>query len=268
MAQTATKGIRRILGSCKVEIADIGSDTFYDLGPGEGVAVSEEYKTDEYIPDNSQTYGEVLLDQIDTVDFAAVEPDFTLLQKARGNIDTLTVNEASLVSGHTQTIASGAWTYSQFIAFDLQNAAGTKPTMDATHPCVAATNSDLVEGTDFDVIKVGSNWGAVVYDSATVTTTTQALVFKYSATPIASYDLSTGGADEIGFCQLKLTNTNAAGKKLIFRYYRVQCTKGFQLKFGKDKETVQPVTWVLQFKCVRDETRASKDQLRKISFEV
>lgn len=268
MAQTTSKGIRRILGSVKVEIADLGSSDWQDLGPGEGAGMTEEYTTDEYIPDNAATYGEVLLDQIDTVDFAAIEPDFTILQKARGNIDTLTVVEGSIVSGHAQTVASGGWKYNVFIPFNLQNADGTKPTMDITHPCLAGTDGDLTEGTDFYIIKTGGLWGAVVIDSTNVTTESQLLTFKYSATPAAAYEMSTGGANEIGFIQLRLTNSDANGKLLWVHYYRAQCIKGFQLKFGKDKETVQPLTWVLQFKAVRDETRTAKDQLRKIHYEL
>jgi len=37
MAQTVSNGKRRIIGSAKVEVAVYGSDTWYDLGLGEGV---------------------------------------------------------------------------------------------------------------------------------------------------------------------------------------------------------------------------------------
>lgn len=268
MAQTTTKGIRRVIGSCDIELADLGSNSWGSMGPGEGAGMTEEFKTDEYIPDNAASYGTVLMDQIDTIDFMATEPDMALLQKARGNIDNLTVIAGTLVSGYTQILASGQWAYETFIPFLLQNANGAVPTMDTTHPCLAGTDGDLVAGTDFHIVKVNGVWGAIVHDSVTVTTASQLLTFKYSATPAAAYEMTTGGADEIGFIQLRMTNRNAAGKILRVTYYRVQCVKGFQLKFEGEKKSAKPLMWVLQFKAYRDETRALKDQLRKIYFEV
>lgn len=256
------------MGSVKVEIADLGSDTWYDMGPGEGAAFTEEFKTDEYFPDNAATYGAVLLDQINTIDFMAVEPDFPLLQKARGNIDTITPIEGTLVSGHTQAFNSGQWAFEQFLPFDLQNVNGAAPTMDLTHPCLAGTDGDLTEGTDFHIVKAGGIWGAIVHDTVAVTTAAQLLTFKYSATPAAAYELSTGGASEIGFIKLRLTNTSAAGKVFRVEFYRVQCVKGFALKFESNRTTAKPNLWVLQFKAFLDETRTVKDQLHKMYFEV
>jgi len=255
------------MGSVKVEISPLGTPDWTDLGPGEGAGLMEDYKTDEYIPDNATSYGTVLLDQIGTIDFMAVEPDFTALALARGGIDTLTPVAGTIQSGHTQVVNSGDWAYSTFIPFDLQNATGLIPTMDVTHPCLASTDSDLVEGTDFDIIKTGAYWGAVIYDSSTVTTLSQMITFKYSATPAAGFTLSTGGATEIGFIQMRLTNTDPDSKVLSCEIYRCQCIKGFQLKFANEKTSAKPLMWVLQFKALRDETRTVKDQLWKWTFD-
>jgi hypothetical protein len=97
--------------------------------------------------------------------------------------------------------------------------------MDSTHPALASTDGDLTEGTDFDIVKSGGVWGAVIYDSVAVTTLAQFITFKYSATPAASFTLTTGGADEIGFIKLRMSNRNAAGKLFRVEHYRCQCER-------------------------------------------
>ncbi|HWQ65024.1 MAG TPA: hypothetical protein VN429_11450 [Methanospirillum sp.] len=268
MAQDVTKGIRRVIGSVKVEVAPINTSNWVSLGPGEGAGLTEDLKTDEYIPDNAATYGLVLLDQIDTIDFAAAEPDFSAFGIARGGIDIITQIPGTLVSGNVQTINSGVWSFNQFVPFTLQNATGAKPTLDTTHPCLAGSDGDLVENTDFVIVKNGGVWGIVVIDSTKVTTESQNLSVKYSATPASAIKMTTGGVSEIGFIRLRLTNTDPVKKHIVVEYYRAQLSKGFQLKFDSEKKTSKPNMWVFQFKGYRDESRDTGDQLRAITFEL
>lgn len=265
MAQTVSNGKRRILGSAKVEVATYGSDTWYDLGLGEGAAWTESYKTEESIPDNGASLGMVILDQYADVDFLVWEPDLSVLQIARGGVDNLITTAGTQVSGYAQTIASGSWAYDTFVEFTGQNASGAKPTMDATHPCVAGTDGDLVEGTDFEVVKVSGKWGIVVRDSATVTKAAQNLVVTYTFTPAASLTLTTGGADEPGWLKVRLTNTTNA-KEAVVLFYKVQNVTGFQVKMNADSGTAKPNAWSLKFHAVCDATRAAKDQL--YSFKI
>jgi len=266
MAQTVTNGKRRILGSAKVEVAAYGGNTWYDLGLGEGCGFTEGFKTEESIPDNGASLGMVILDQFADVDFLVWEPDLSTLQIARGGIDNLVTTAGTIVSGHSQVITSGNWTYDTFVPFDGQNASGAKPTMDATHPCVAGTDGDLTEGTDFEVVKVSGKWGVVVRDTAKVTTTAQTMTMLYSFTPAASLTLTTGGADVPGWLQLRLTNTTDA-KEAQIQFYKVQNVTGFQLKMNADSGTAKPNAWALKFHAVCDASRTAKDQLYSFKIE-
>ncbi len=266
MAQTVSNGKRRILGSAKVEVATYGSTTFYDLGLGEGVAWQEGFKTEESIPDNGASLGMVILDQFADIDFAVWEPDLTALQLARGAIDNIIVTNGDTVSGYEQVIASGSWLYDVFIPFTGQNANGSKPTMDATHPALAATDGDLTENTDFQIVKVAGMWGIVIRDSAKVTTQVQNVTVKYTFTPAASLRLTTGGADVPGWLQLRLTNVTD-GKNMVVGFYKVQNVTGFQLKMNSDSGTAKPNSWALKFHAVCDATRSTKDQLYYLDIQ-
>jgi len=265
--QTVGNGKRRVLGSAKVEIAAYGSDTWYDLGYGEGVGWTEGFKTDEAIPDNSASLGIVILDQYADIDYSIWQPDFEALKLARGDMDTVTVIAGDAVSGHTQTVASGAWSYSGFIEFDGQNATGAAPTMDGTHPVVGSVDSDLAVDTDWELVKVGGKWGIMVKDSTTVTTATQSLTLKYSYTPAASVEFTSGGASVPGFLKLRLTNTTS-GKTTVVEFHKAQNTTGFQLKMQSGTGSAKPNVWVMKWHSVLDPSKEAKKQLYKITHQV
>jgi len=263
MAQTVSNGKRRILGSAKVEVAAYGSDTWYDLGLGEGVGWTEGFKQEETIPDNGASLGIVILDQFADIDFIVWEPDLAVLKIARGNIDNTIVTAGTEVSGYEQVVASGGWSYNHFIEFTGQNATGTQPTLDVTHPVVAGTNGDLTQGTDFEVVQYGSKWGIIVKDSVTVTTLSQTITIKYTYTPAASVTLTTGGADVPGFLKLRLTNVTS-GKTTTFTFHKAQNTTGFSVKMNADSGTAKPDGFVLKFHCVCDATRDSIRELDQL----
>jgi hypothetical protein len=267
MSQTVGNSKRRVMGSAKVEIAAYGSDTWYDLGYGEGVSWVEGFKTDEAIPDNSASLGIVVLDQFADVDYILWQPDFEALALARGDMDTVTVIAGSLVSGYTQTVASGAWAYSGFIEFAGQNASGLVPTMDGSIPVVGSTDGTLTIDTDYELVKVSGRWGVMIKDSSAVTTLSQTITLKYSYTPVASVDFSTGGASIPGFLKLRLTNTTSA-KTMVVNFYKAQNTTGFSLKMAADSGSAKPNGFVMKWHCVCDATRTAKDQLYKISHQV
>jgi len=266
MAQTTSNGKRRILGSVKVEVAAYGSDTFYDLGLGNGAGFTEEITATETFPDNGDSLGFVIENQKITVDFKVLEPDLSVLQIARGSIDTLTTTAASAVSGHLQSVASGAWAYNTFIEMDGQNGNGNAPTMDVTIPVVGSVDGTLVNATDYDLVKVNGKWGIIVKDSSTVTTAAQVLTLKYTYTPAASYSLSTGGADVPGWLKLRLTNVTS-GKSMVMNIYKCQNTAGFQVAFQPDNQKSKANEWVLKFTGVNDTTRTVGDRLYKLTIE-
>jgi hypothetical protein len=266
MTQTVSNGKRRILGSAKVEVCTYGGSTWLDLGLGEGVALTENIKTSESIPDNGSSLGFVIDEQSCDVDFSVWEPDLSTLQIARGGVDNIVTTAGTLVSGHSQVISSGAWAYNGFIALDGQNSDGSKPTLDVTHPVVGSVDSDLAEAVDFDLVKSGSIWGILIKDSTTVTTLTQTITVKYSFTPASSLTLTTGGADVPGFLQLRLTNTTS-GKTMVLLLYKVQNTAGFQVKFNPDNNKAKPAPWVLKFHGVCDTSRTVNDQLYALTIQ-
>lgn len=266
MAQTVSNGKLRRIGSAKVEVAAYGSDTWYDLGLGKGIKFTENMVTSETFPDNGDSLGMVIDEQSATISMQVWEPDLAVFNIARGSIDNLTTTAASIVSGHTQSIASGAWAYNQFIVMDGQNGNGNAPTLDGTIPVVGSVDGTLTEVTDFDLVKVSGKWGIIVKDSTAVTTAAQVLTFKYSYTPAASYSLSTGGTDIPGWLKVRLTNVTS-GKAMVINFYKCQNTKGFDLPFGADNKKGEPVGWAMEFKAVNDTTRDVKDRLYKITIE-
>lgn len=90
----------------------------------------------------------------------------------------------TLVSGYSQPVVSGAWTYDNFIKFDFQNGDGSKITPTSV---TAGTNGPLVLNTDYFIVQDDNgNWGIIVRDSTTVTTEAQSITIVYNYTPNAA----------------------------------------------------------------------------------
>lgn len=117
------------------------------------------------------------------VAFTLAEINLTNLAQFDKGLVSVENIAGSIVNNHTQTVASGAWTYSNFIALEFQNGNGTLPTIDSV---TLGTDGAIVLNTDYFTAKQGGLWGIVIRDSATVTTEAQTVAIQFDYTPAAS----------------------------------------------------------------------------------
>lgn len=254
------------LGSCAVEIGE-SLETLVNIGATDGdTTLQEQYEIIKRISANAGEIDRGIKpgSHIATISGNWLEIDLPNLALLRGGIDQSGTVAGTPVSGHAQTILAGAWKYDEFIPFDRQNYDGAKITPESV---VASTDGALVLGTDYFIIKNAAGiWGIAIPDSATVTTEAQNIVITFGYTPAASVSLSTGGAFTIVPRVVRLTNTNAAGKKLVGTFYKGFNTKGLNLAFKPDEDGNYMVS-PFEMECVCDESRPAKDQLFKLVDE-
>jgi hypothetical protein len=182
----------------------------------------------------------------------------------RGGIDQYQTVAAAKVSGVVQTVASGDWAYNKFIKIGNQNGDGSAITVNSV---AAGTDGALVANTDY---YVGQNdegqYGIYIIDSAKVTTVNQSLTINYDYTPAASKTLTTGGLTEINPNVVRLTNTNAEGKKFEVTIFKASNTTGINLKLpSDDADDVWATPVTLEGVC--DAARLAGAQLLKIVDE-
>lgn len=254
-------------GSMKLEADAYGSSfgALTNLGALRDVKIVESW--DEVVID-SHNAGELasrIKKQKLTIDCLWLEPDFAKLNTLRGNdLDADGTVAASPVTDHQQFVASGAWAYLKFIPFDRQQGAGTVPTNITVSGSV---DGALVADTDFFVIKDDAGtWGIYVKDSATVTTIAQVLTLEYDYTPSASKTFASGGGRELGYIELRLTNTNEDSETFVIDVYRAKMKKGWE--YAAQSDDADDVNGMpLQFEGVLDVTRSAtnRDQLYKIT---
>jgi len=142
----------------------------------------------------------------------------------------------SLVSGFSQVVASGGWAYDKFIPFTYQNGSKAKITPTSV---TGGTDGALVLGTDYAIVEQspGSGiWGIVIWDSATVTTLSQAMTIVYDYTPYASQTTYSGGKTTIPYFMARITNTDENGKIVRFWAYKCSMDGGYDLAFKKDDD--------------------------------
>jgi hypothetical protein len=169
----------------------------------------------------------------------------------------------SLVTGHVQTSVAGGWARETFIPFDRSQAAGTAPAS-----LVVTNPGSLVLGTDYIVIKQGTQWGVVVL--AARGNLANNLVFTYNYTPAASKIL-TMGSQSVNVTpravrMRKNLGTDSAPKYFTVVLYSAVNEAGFSLafpRFDADTPALLPVTIVGSL----DTTRSDLDQLLSITDE-
>ena len=217
------------LGSCKLEVEDYpGTFTsMTDVGILKGAKLVLTRESITIQPDNAPEVD--VSDQITGAEVTATLHEWTLETLEKLGLGTVTTVTATPVSGQTLVVASGAWAYSTFIPVTDQPSASIASV-------VGSTNPTLVAGTDYHVITDDEGvTGIVVLDSGTVTTTAQALTIIYGYTPIASKTIKLGGKGSTPkYIAVRMTNTNAAGKKYRYQLFKAKLSSNFEHTFTAD----------------------------------
>ena len=197
---------------------------------------------------------------------------FNLMQLYLPNVQKLfdgaaTVSQVtgSLVSGATQTIASG-WTANQLIRIEGQNGDGTKPTINS----VTASSSGLGAEDDDYVIVKGSDglWYIALKTDGTATFGTgESVTIDYDYTPAASRSLKMGSKSAELTPKIVEIEKTIGGKIFRVRLWSAVNTNGITIAFPPaDNDSVATIP--IQLEGSIDTTKTDGEQLLDIYDEI
>lgn len=265
MAQTSVKNSKTIrFGSGKLEVGDnVGA--LVDLGAMKGIKFTEEFDKISITSDNAGEIYAGIRNHKASVEGELIEINLENLNIIRGGIDTYYTVAADAVNDHSYVVASGAWAYDKFIEFDNQNADLSKITPDSV---TGSVNGALTLNTDYFIAKDAGTgkWGIVVIDSTKLTTEAQTLTIVYDYTPAAAQKLTTGGKLTISPKVVRITNTDANGKKFQITVYKATNAQGIELELQSD-DAEDPNVIPIKLEGVLDVSREVGDQLFEIYDE-
>jgi hypothetical protein len=253
-------------GSGKLQIDAYGQSfgSLVDLGALRDIKISEGWSKVKIDSNNAGRLVDRIKDQIVTLDAIWLEPDFAKINTMRGDdLDNYAAVAGDPVVDHNQYVASGAWAYLGFVPFDKQQGAGTVPTNITVSGSV---DGALVADTDYFVMKQAGVWGLYIKDTATVTTLAQVLTIQFDYTPAASKTFSSGGGRELGYIEVRFTNTDENGKTWVIDIYKASVTKGMEITTRSD-DGDDVMGYTIQIEGTLDVTRsaANRDQLYKVT---
>lgn len=260
--QTTVQDSNQIrFGSAKVEVgATVG--TLVDLGAAQDINFEETFDVVYLQPHNAPKQQLAIKNHEASVTFKMMEINLANLNQIRGGVDTYGTTPSSEVTVSTpeQHVVTGT----TGVRLLHKNGAGTHVTVTSA---VALDDEALVEGADYVTYVDAEGWTCVARVSAsTKLTSGDTIKVAYKYTPSASRELSTGGKNVITPSVVRLTNTNAAGKKFEITVYSATAEGGIKLEFPAD-DGDEPMMPEIKLVGVCDATRTAGDQLFKIVDE-
>lgn len=192
MPNQTNEGPSYVSDGVQIAIREAGStDSFTDIGVmANGFTSTYQNANSEVEFGNAQNPDKVsknLKLQIAPTELYTMKNNiFALLS---GGLITEETTAGTPVVGGTQTVASGAWAYSQFIELTGKESDGSQPTINSV---TGSVDGALVLDTDYFVMKGVGGWGIYIIDSATVTTEAQNIVIDSDYTPAAGSTLYSG----------------------------------------------------------------------------
>lgn len=264
MGQTVIQNSKSFrIGSAKFEVGD-SVNQLVDLGGMRNVVFEESW---EEVWQDTDNAGEVLLTTRNhqcRVGGDLLEIDLQKLANLRGNYDDFASVPGTKIEGAEQQVDNGDWSFNKFIRVANQNADGSKITINSVSGSVAGP---LTEETDYIIAQnERGEWGIIVFETSTITNEDQALTIDYDYTPASHFRMTSGGRLTINPKVVRLTNTNAQGKKFQITVYKARATQGISITFNADESgelNVVPISLTGR----KDVTRATGDQLFEIIDE-
>ena len=258
-------GSVHVPAGCTVKVGDsIGSLT--DLGVLKGdAAVEVTYDLVEVLGSKA----EEVMSYAKNMKAAATAELYQLhlpyIQKVLDGVATVTSIDGTPVTGYSQVVSSGAWSYEKFIPFDKQHGTGAKITPTSV---TGSVDGALVLDTDYFVMKNEQGiWGLYVIDSTTVTTEAQNITIVYDYTPAVSKTLKMGAASAQMVAKIVEFSKTVAGKVFRVRLWSAKNETGITLAFP-NSDTDEPASLPLSLSGRLDATKATGEQLLEVYDEI
>ncbi|MFA6315513.1 MAG: hypothetical protein WC648_04065 [Candidatus Paceibacterota bacterium] len=258
MTQTIVQKIDAIrYGSTKVEIG-LTLDGLINIGAIRGMKFEHKGENVEIEFDNVDPIKYFKQGDRASFTFTAYETDLTTLSITDGGSVEITTTAGTLVTGETQTAASGTWDYLQFIELDNQNysdvVAGSYV---LTAPFVATVSGSvdglLTQNDDWYEVLNGAEdkWGVMIKDTSAVTTAGQLLTIVYDYKPLASKTVTFNSFGRKDTYYARVTNTDSEGATFVITLQDVTNIKALSMPFpGDDAEDVLGIEMELHGKIV------------------
>ena len=199
-------------GSVRIEVGDDPS-SYVDIGAIRNPVFTSLVENQSIEFDNVKDFKKFVNGDKVQFAFELIEINLTNMAQLDAGLVTLSTVAGTPVAGASYLVASGAWSYNNFIAFDNQNGDGTAPTVNSV---TLGTDGLIVLDTDFVMVKQGGTWGIVIIDSTTVTTEAQTVTINTDYTPAASKKLSFSNSGTKTEKYVRVTNTDENGKVFQF----------------------------------------------------
>lgn len=229
--------------------------TLVNLGALKNIKFVDDFDPVKLEGDNVGQFMVGIKDQSMTITGDLLEYDLEKMSIIRGGIDTFTTVAASPVAVtdelHVVSSTNG-------VRLNYRDGDGTE--------VAAITVKDLagtscVRNTDFVIYVDSAGYTCIArVAGSTVLTDGDTAKVSYSYTPNASVTLTSGGKFEISPRVVRLTNTNAAGKKFELTLYKCTIEEGMSYKYPADNSS-EAVAVGIKLVGTLDTTRAAGDQL-------
>ena len=261
--QTTENLTTEINGAIMLEVAEIGSDVWYDAGAVNGAKFTENMQISKIESQNvSDRY--LTTDQTATIEFEQLEiMNDNVRQILRSTLDNVVNTPATPVSAYNETVKSGSWNFNSPILLEKQNG-----NLALITPTSITGGVDGVLTIDDDYFVGVNDKGQTIItpvDGSNFTTESQDLVFVYDYTPTASRKVTSGGMSAVPEFQLRLTNTDpdndGSERVLTWHFYRCQIGKGYELEFKKYNDEDPRVSNPVSINALLDSSRPANDQL-------
>lgn len=279
--QTTVKDEKSIkMGSAAILLSNDYGSSFVNFGVAKTLEIVENITPLAVQVDNAAIPKKLkgVAAQSATLTAILLESKATNIVMARGGIDEITTTASSPVTGATQVIAAGNWSFDNIIQIEGRNASGAMPTINSV---TGSVDGVLVDRTDYAITKNSvSDWFLTVTDSATVTTENQSITINYDYTPAVTTKTTTGGGvimDEVwtryinrvldtadavdAAANAGISEGDAIYRTTRYDYYLGTVNVGEKTTFTDSKATDPVIGYPLSIMHERDTTRAPKDQL-------
>lgn len=246
-------------GSAKIEAgATVGA--LVDVGAANNVVFTETWDAVRVKSHNAGTIKVGIQNQMAKVTFDMLETNLTRLNALRGGIDTYSTTAGVLTTVTDESVTLDGVTATRLAYANGDGSIAGSIVVTNGAAVVRTLNTDYTVGVDSAGYTVITRIaGGAISDGETV-------LVDYTYTPNTAKNLSSGGKFTMTQNVLRLTNTNAAGKKYEITFYKTNTAEGINFTYNDD-DNVEPDVTSVVMECERDESLAAGAQLFTIVDE-